>query len=163
MTLDAQMQRLEGLLAQLSTSSDPAAQVASREVVALLLELHRDGLQRLLDVIQNSKGKDVDVGAACMDDPVLSCVLLLHGLHPLPLAMRVHLAVNALPGVVACDLREGVVIVRIELVPPHSPGALVKAVEDALVQAAPDAVGVQLVGPAAAAAAGLVTLGKRAS
>ncbi len=169
--LDAQMQRLEGLLAQLASSSDPAARVASRDVVALLLDLHRDGLKRLLDLLdpaQHGKsGAPIDVGAACRRDPLLTSVLLLHGLHPTPLRERATAAVRTLAGVVAVtvdDTADGAVVsVQIELQPPHSPGAQVTAVEEALMAAVPDAAAVRLTGSAAAAAAGLVTLGKRAS
>lgn len=159
--LDAQMQQLDGLLQEIENSSDARAKNASRAVVALLLDLHKDGLTRLLDVVDGAAD-------ACANDPLLNSLLLLHDLHPTPLLERARSALAKCQGVRAVDVvaNEGglVVVVVVDTVEGVSPGALVSAAEDALVAAVPDAAAVRFTGSAAASAAGLVTLSrKRAS
>jgi len=77
--------RLEGLLAELSSSSDSVLEQRAREVVATVLELHRRGLQRFLELTAGER----TVREALAREPELSALLLLHGLHPVPLAERV--------------------------------------------------------------------------
>jgi len=83
---EQRLARLEGLLAELSGSSDPALEQRAREVVATVLELHRRGLERLLELTTAEN----TVREALAHDPELSALLLLHGLHPIPLAERVE-------------------------------------------------------------------------
>lgn len=150
---DLALQRLEGLLAQLEQSSDARAVTASREVVSLLLQLHRVGLETLLGVD--------GVADRCARDPLLNSLLLLHDLHPTPLLERARAAVRGKAGVGAVSVEDGVVVVVVDNVADKSAGAVVKAVEDALVEAVPDAAAVRFVGSAAASALGLVQLSKK--
>ncbi len=151
---DVELQRLEGLLAQVEAGSDVRAAAAARDVVSLLLQLHRGGLQKLLAVD--------GVPERCARDPLLNSLLLLHDLHPTPLLDRARAAVRGKAGVGAVSVDEfGVVTVVVDNVVGAVAGAVVKVVEDALVEAVPDAAAVRFVGSAAASAAGLVQLSKK--
>jgi hypothetical protein len=82
---EQRLARLEGLLAELSSSSDPVLEQRAREVVATVLELHRRGLERILELTASES----TLREALAREPELSALLLLHGLHPIPLAERV--------------------------------------------------------------------------
>lgn len=86
--------RLEGLLAELSSSNDPMLAQRAREVVATVLELHRRGLERFLELTAGER----TLREALAREPELSALLLLHGLHPIPLAERVASTLAALQG-----------------------------------------------------------------
>jgi hypothetical protein len=137
--------RIEGLLAQLSASSDPLVERATREILATVLELHQRGLARVLEL----SATDAQVREALSRDPRVSAMLLLHGLHPLALDTRVSRTVAGLRERfhdkledITVDARGGAITVRV--VPAASAcsgtrSALRKDVEEALLAAAPDA------------------------
>jgi len=157
--------RIEGLLAQLSLSSDPLVERVTREVLATVLELHQRGLARLLEL----SATDERVAAALASDPRVSAMLLLHGLHPLSVDTRIARAVDGLRvrfqsklADVTLDARGASFAVR--LVPSagacgSTRAALKQDFEQALLAAAPDAesVSVELAEPAPA----LITLRRR--
>jgi hypothetical protein len=137
--------RIEGLLAQLSASTDPLVERATREVLATVLELHQRGLARMLEIT----AADAQVREALSRDPRVSAMLLLHGLHPLALDTRVSRAIDnlrqrfheKLTGVTV-NAHAGAITVRV--VPAASAcsgtrATLRKDFEDALLAAAPDA------------------------
>ena len=150
---EQRMARIETLLAELSHSNDPMLERATREVLSTVLELHRRGLERVLELA----AREDSVREALARDSRVSAMLLLHGLHPVSLGERVKRTVEILrerfPGKVESVEAEvrggGAVVVRI--VPAASAcGSTRKAVhkdfEDALASAVPDAdsVSVQL-------------------
>src|SRR5262245_37351497 len=79
------VRRIEALVETLEQTADPATRAAARELMATLLDLHRAGLARLLEVV----GRAEVVAEACADDELIRTLLLLHGLHPAPLEERV--------------------------------------------------------------------------
>lgn len=82
--------RLEDAIARLEALTDPAARETAREAVAAVVELHGDGLRRLVERLRGA-GTDGDrTLQAVATDEVVASMLLLHGLHPLPLEDRVR-------------------------------------------------------------------------
>ena len=160
---DQRFQRVESLLAELSRATDPLVERVAREVLGTVLELHQRGLERLLELAAQSEG----VRETLAHDPRVSAMLLLHGLHPVPLVERVSRVLDALRERfsskvqnVDLEVRESTaVIVRVT---PMSSAcgstrqSLQKDISLALLSAVPDAesVLVELVEPAPA----LVTL-----
>lgn len=133
----ARLARVEGLLERLERQGDPALRDATRELVGTVLELHARGLKHLLELAPGQA-----VGAAAASDPALSGLLVLHGLHPVPLAERAQAALAELeprlgPAGARC---EGLSIdganVRVRL---HGQAAFESTVREALAAAAPDA------------------------
>jgi len=159
--------RVEGLLAELSAASDPLLESATREVVACVIELHRRGLARLLELVASSE----PILEALAQDASVSAMLLLHGLHPSTIDERVTAALERLQthfhdklSDVTVEVRRGAVSVRV--VPAAGACGSTRAklkqdFEQALLAAAPDAdsVSVELAEPAPA----LVTLRIRRS
>ena len=89
---DERFARVEGLLAQLSQSPDARSAEMTREVLATVLELHRRGLERLLELAV----REDDTRQALTGDARVSAMLLLHGLHPFTLDERVARTLDAL-------------------------------------------------------------------
>src|SRR5580698_10594629 len=84
------VQKIGGLVHELETIADPASRAAVKELVQLLMDLHGTGLERILDIVFQSG----DTGARIIDDlgqdPLVSSLLVLYGLHPDELQTRVE-------------------------------------------------------------------------
>jgi len=86
--------RVEELISQLEQQPDSPIRQQVRELIQELLELHGRGLEKILAKIYDADPQ----GQATIDDlghdPLLSGLLLLHGLHPLDLETRVREALD---------------------------------------------------------------------
>jgi Fe-S cluster biogenesis protein NfuA/nitrite reductase/ring-hydroxylating ferredoxin subunit len=78
--------RAEQLLDQLEQLPDSAARETATEAIAALLDLYGEGFERIVDVI--AERDDGEVADALAADELVSHLLLLHGLHPIPLEDR---------------------------------------------------------------------------
>lgn len=147
----ARLQRLETLLHEVEHWTDPAAQAHLREIVQTILDMHRAGLERMLERL------DEAVLDACAGDGVVAGMLLLHDLHPLDLEARVRLALEEVRpalhrhggDVELLEVRDGVVRLRLEgncHGCPSSSATMRQTVEEAIVGKAPDALAVEVEG-----------------
>ncbi len=165
-----ELERVQELIAALDGLSDPALAAPARELVQLVLDLHGGGLARVLEIVA-----DADNGGALLErlaiDERIKGLLLLHGLHPVSLEIRVHRAVERLRphlAVIGLSVQAAVIEgsgLRLELrCDGHGHGplradALRREIEDAVFEAAPDVAGVTVEGlpvPAAEAARAVV-------
>jgi hypothetical protein len=80
--------RVEALVRALEELPDTAAREAARELTRALLALHAAGLGRVLELAGR------ETAARLADDPAVSGLLLLHGLHPHPADARVARALE---------------------------------------------------------------------
>lgn len=81
--------RVEDLLSQIR-SSDPAVAGRAEEVIGLLVDLYGEALARVVEVVNPE---------ALVDDPLLASLLVLHGLHPDPVDVRIERALDRIrPG-----------------------------------------------------------------
>jgi hypothetical protein len=146
--------RIEKLVAEIETL-DPLAQSRARELLEAVLDLHREGLSRAVELAKGAGLID-----ALARDPAFSALLLLHDLHPLGMEERARAAVDRVRaelGVQGCTValvgvEEGVARVRLERREPgHAAAAeeLRNAVRDAVLAEAPDAVDVRVEGQVA--------------
>ena len=153
-TLDArafqsQLQRLEALLREAEGFADPAAQSCTRQIVQAVLDLHAAGLGRLLGHVESAGATGAAVLDACAHDDVVAGLLLLHGLHPLGVEVRVRQALDQVRpylrshggNVELLGVDDGVA--RLRLVGncdgcPSSAATLAQTVEDAILAKAPD-------------------------
>jgi hypothetical protein len=109
-----------------------------------VLELHRRGLERVLEVA----AREASVREALAADARASAMLLLHGLHPIPLSERISRALSPLreryrSKVESIAFEERGAEIHVHVVPAPSAcqstrGALKKDLEDALIAVAPD-------------------------
>jgi hypothetical protein len=145
------LRAIEATIEDLGRVADPRSLAGARALVAAVLSLHADGLARALEVIR-SRPEGASLVASLAADDVVASLLLLHGLHPVPLAERVRASLaKVVPIGWALDLtelEEGHVRVAARRV--VGAARAVKAaqvrvlVEEALEEAAPDAEGVEV-------------------
>jgi Fe-S cluster biogenesis protein NfuA len=160
--------RVEALLGELEGGPGAVARESALELVSALLDLYGEGLRRLVRVVAE---RDVDgaVAAEVADDELVSHLLLLHGLHPVPLSERVRGALAEVRpyleshggDVELLEVDEGVV--RLALSGscdgcPSSAVTLKLAIEDAIHKAAPDVERIEADGAAAPAAPTLLQI-----
>jgi Fe-S cluster biogenesis protein NfuA len=168
----AKVERIGELVAELENIADAEARAGAKALVQLLLDLHAVGLERTLEVI----AANLETGQQIIDDlgrdPFVSSLLILYGIHPLDLDSRILQAVERVQPQVRkgggeLDLVSsdgGVVRLRVRLA-GHGCGStgktLKKIIEDALYEAAPDMVVLQVEGlEESAGSSGFVPLGK---
>ena len=149
-------ERVEALLAELGSQAGPQVAATAEELVSCLVELYGAGLAEIITII----GEDAEAGPRLMakltGDPLVESLLLLHDLHPLPVADRVRRAIEAvMPQLGAHAGRvdfegvddQGVIHLSLER-GGHgcgsSSGAVQAAVEQAVADAAPETAGVDI-------------------
>jgi len=149
-------ERVEALLAELGSQAGPQVAATAEELVSCLVELYGAGLAEIITII----GEDAEAGPRLMakltGDPLVESLLLLHDLHPLPVADRVRRAIEAvMPQLGAHAGRvdfegvddQGVIHLSLER-GGHgcgsSSGAVQEAIEQAVAAAAPEAAGVDI-------------------
>jgi Fe-S cluster biogenesis protein NfuA len=138
--MQQEVQRIEALLDDVERLGDPAARATATELVQALLDMYGEGLRRIAD--------RVDMRELAGDELVCH-LLLLHGLHPVPVQERVVGALDEMRpyldahggDVRLLGVEDGVV--RLQLQGscsgcPSSAVTLKHAVEDAIHKAAPD-------------------------
>lgn len=151
--LERRLQRMDSLVSELEALPDERARRSAVEAFRALLELHGESLARLLELA------GPEVAARLAGDPVVGGLLLLHGLHPVPFEERVRRALDGVRpylgshggGVRVLGLRDGVVRLRLEGSCdgcPSSTATIRYAIEQAVMEAAPDAAGIEVDGAA---------------
>ena len=87
--------RVEELLGEIR-AADPGVARKAEEVVGLLVDLYGEALGRVVDLGEAIGGELVD---QVVDDPLLASLLLLHGLHPDAIDVRIERALDRIrPG-----------------------------------------------------------------
>lgn len=147
--------RIEELINALSAAADSAVAAQARELVQALLELHGATLERALEIVHENDPTLVDKLA---DDPLVSNLLILHGLHPLDLEARVRGALEKVKprlGLHGGSVEvigvtpEGGIKLRLEgncNGCPSSRITLKSSIEEAIYAAAPDVTGLEVEG-----------------
>ncbi len=94
------MRKLGTLVGELDQMPGGGSKVATRELVQLLMEVHRTGLERIMELVFDG-GKE-QAGTAAINklgqDPIVRNLLLLYSLHPDDLETRVRQALEAVRG-----------------------------------------------------------------
>jgi hypothetical protein len=86
------MRQIEELIEAIQEHAHPVVRASAAELVRALLDVHRAGLETILDRI----GRLGEPGLlnGLVDDDLVSRLLLLHGLHPVDLETRVRQALE---------------------------------------------------------------------
>lgn len=153
----AQQRRIEELIAALETLDDPPARESAQELLQVVLDLHTNGLARLLDIVSSAGAMDDAMLEAFGRDASVAALLLLHGLHPQDLPTRVSRAVEKMRPLLGVqgiqiellDAAEEAVRVKVagRLQGKHnSVGELRQEIELAIFEAAPEAMRVDIAG-----------------
>jgi Fe-S cluster biogenesis protein NfuA len=145
-TASERIARVESLLGELEALPNGARETAN-EAMRALLDLYGDGLGRIVDVL--AEHDDGTLAKALAEDELAAHLLLLHGLHPVPVEERVRGALDSvLPyleshggNVQLLGVHDDVVQLRLEgscSGCPSSTMTLKLAIEDAIFKAAPE-------------------------
>ena len=149
-------ERVEALLAELGSQAGPQVAATAEELVSCLVELYGAGLAEIVKIL----GEDAEAGPRLMarltGDPLVESLLLLHDLHPLPVADRVRRAIEAVMPQLGAHAGQvdfagvddqGVIHLSLER-GGHgcgsSSGAVQETIEQAVAAAAPEAAGVDI-------------------
>ncbi len=156
------VERVETLLEQVENLPDPDARDVATELVQALLDLYGEAFARLVE--------RADAPEKLTGDELVSHLLLLHGIHPVPLEVRVRGALDEVRPYLAShggnvelvSVTDGVVLLRMEgscSGCPSSTMTLKLAIEDAIHKAAPDVLGIEAEdAPAVGPSPGLIEL-----
>jgi len=153
--------RVEALLEQVEALPDPETRDIATELVQALLDLYGEAFARMVDQAREP--------GALADDELVSHLLMLHGIHPVPLEARVRAALDEVRPYLAShggnvelvSVEDGVVLLRMEgscSGCPSSTMTLKLAIEDAIQKAAPDVLSIEAQDAAPAASPGLIQL-----
>jgi Fe-S cluster biogenesis protein NfuA/nitrite reductase/ring-hydroxylating ferredoxin subunit len=156
---DGLIERVQELQEALDAATDSPLRELADELVAALVQMYGAGLERILATVRDAGGEGERIAAALAGDPLVAALLLIHDLHPVPLADRVQAALDSVRpymeshggNVELLSLEDG--IARIHLRGSCSDCSassvtLELAIKQALEEAAPDLEGLEVEGMA---------------
>jgi Fe-S cluster biogenesis protein NfuA len=151
------VERVQDLLGSLDEIADPQAQARVGELVGAVLELYGAGLDRILGILADAGDAGLPIRDALLDDGIVSSLLLIHGLYPVPLEERVVEALDSVRPFLAShggnveliSVEDGVA--RLQLQGscngcPSSAATLEHALREAIDAAAPDLLSLEVLG-----------------
>jgi Fe-S cluster biogenesis protein NfuA len=160
-----QMRQLEGLLRDVEAIADPLARAKTGQVIQDLLAFHGAGLGRIIAHLAAAGAAGRAIVEDLAGDEVVASLLLLYGLHPQDLETRVRAALAGVRPYAAghggnVELLEITAegVVRLEMQGschgcPSSAATLKGVIEQAILEKAPDAGGIEVEGMAEPAGA----------
>ncbi|MGA3185623.1 MAG: hypothetical protein ABSF22_00805 [Bryobacteraceae bacterium] len=136
------LESMESLIREIEATGDPNVRTAARELMQLVMELHGNGLERILEIVRAESNLSTLEGM-CRDE-LVSSLLVLYNIHPLSLETRVHQAIETAnrkmrsrdATVELLGIDDGAVRLNLKA-NGHGP-ALKEVVEAAIYQTAPD-------------------------
>jgi len=159
-TPEALVARVQELQERLDAVGDAYVRELAEELVSAVVQMYGDGLARIVDTLLGDNGEEGErIARTLPDDPLVAMLLLIHDLHPVPLAQRVQEALEKVRpymeshggNVELLSLEDG--IARIHLRGSCSDCSassvtLELAIKQALEEAAPDLEGLEVEGVA---------------
>lgn len=169
------MQKVEELIRKIESLSDPEARAAAVELMQSLMDFHGAGLDRLMEIVSEAGEAGYRIFDEFARDEMVGNLLLLYGLHPLPLETRVMQALDKVRpyldshggNVELLGVEGGTVRLKLQgscKTCPSSSLTLKLAIEEAIYQAAPDVAAIEAEGveeQPPAAPNGFVQIGRR--
>jgi Fe-S cluster biogenesis protein NfuA len=151
------VERVQELLGSLDEIADPVAQSRVQELIGTVLELYGAGLERILGILEDAGDPALPIRAAMLDDGIVASLLLIHGLYPISLEERVMQALDSMRPFLASHggnvelvgVEEGVARLRLQGSCngcPSSAATLENALKEAIEEAAPDLLGLEVEG-----------------
>jgi len=168
------MEQVEGLIRKIEDLPDAEARTTALALVQALMEFHGAGLERLMEIVAASGNSGYAIFDKFAADDLVGSLLLLYGLHPLPIETRVTNALEKVRpyldshggNVELVGIIDGVIRLRMQgscKSCPSSAMTLKLAIEEAIYAAAPDVLAIEAEGVAdQPSATGLVQIGKPA-
>jgi hypothetical protein len=163
------MRQLGTLVGELDQVPGGGSKVAARELVQLLMEVHRTGLERIMELVFESGREGGAITDRFGQDPIVRNLLLLYSLHPDDLETRVVRALDTVRArlrkfdsrVELVSLHEGAVQLRLHT-SGHVRGSTIKdlrsIVEGGIYDLAPDLTSLTILAPEEESSSGFVPL-----
>jgi len=86
------VQRVQELQSALDGASDPATRELAEELVASVVQMYGAGLEQIVSRLMAAGPEGERIAVSLTDDALVATLLLIHDLHPVPLADRVQAA-----------------------------------------------------------------------
>jgi Fe-S cluster biogenesis protein NfuA len=152
--------RLQELIDQIQNQPNPASRALLQDCLQSLLAFYGEGLSRIVEHLQGADGQGRPVLERMLQDPAISGLLLIHGLHPVPLETRFHAALEKVRpymqshggNIELLSLENDVARVRLQGTCKSCPSSTITlelAVRQAVEEACPDLLGFEVEGSAA--------------
>jgi Fe-S cluster biogenesis protein NfuA/nitrite reductase/ring-hydroxylating ferredoxin subunit len=160
MDIEQLVERVQDLQAQLESSSYSATRELAEELVSAVVQMYGAGLERMVEMLFESGSEGERVAASFAGDPLVSTLLLIHDLHPVPLEQRVQQALDSVRpymeshggNVELLSLEKGVARIHLQGSCSDCSASSVTlelAIKQALEEAAPDLEGLEVEGVSA--------------
>jgi Fe-S cluster biogenesis protein NfuA len=171
--LGKSIEQIEELVQRIEDLPDPHARTSALALVQALMDFHGEALDRLMEIVASQGEAGYSIFNKFSADELVSNLLLLYSLHPLPLEERVIEALDKVRpyldshggNVELLSVGDGVVRLRLQGTCrgcPSSAETLKHAIESAILAAAPDVVSVEEEGALTETPGGLVQIGAAA-
>jgi Fe-S cluster biogenesis protein NfuA/nitrite reductase/ring-hydroxylating ferredoxin subunit len=146
---EAILAHVQELQERLESAGDPVARALPEELTAALVQMYGIGLERIVDGLRGAGEEGTRLAVRLAEDPLVATLLLIHDLHPVPLAERVQGALDSVRpymeshggDVELLSLHDGVAAIRLQGSCSDcsaSSATLELAIKQALEEAAPD-------------------------
>ena len=163
----AHTRRVEKLVQRVTELPDENARASALELLRSVMDFHGATLSRMVELLSESETHRASLSKLATD-PLICGLLVLYGIHPLPLEQRVAQAIEKLRvqlqkqggGVELLAIGDEGIRVKVQTSAPGlaaSPEKVRRAVEQAILEAAPE---VSQVGIEGMAPSGFVPLGQ---
>jgi Fe-S cluster biogenesis protein NfuA/nitrite reductase/ring-hydroxylating ferredoxin subunit len=154
------VRRVQELQEALDCATDSATRELAEELVSCVVGMYGAGLERILAALHGAGDPGERIAAALTDDELVATLLLIHDLHPVPLADRVQGALDSVRpymeshggNVELLSLENGVARIHLRGSCSDCSASSVTlelAIKQALEEAAPDLAGLEVEGVAA--------------
>jgi hypothetical protein len=142
------LESIEDLINKIGSAADPHLRKTANDLLALVMELHGTGIERILDIICESGAAGQELIDRIGADDLAGSLLVLHGLHPLDMEARIRQALLKVHGgeVRELSVAGGAVVVKLQLTAAGSGRNFRAAVEQAIYNAAPDIASLRIEG-----------------
>jgi Fe-S cluster biogenesis protein NfuA/nitrite reductase/ring-hydroxylating ferredoxin subunit len=162
------IQRIQDLQERLEASGDAATREVADQLVSAVVQMYGAGLERIVELLAGAATDGRRLADALSEDELVSTLLLIHDLHPVPLEDRVQAALDSVRpymeshggNVELLSVQDGVATIHLRGSCSDCSASAVTlelAIKQALEEAAPDLEGLEVLGvaPQTAGAPGL--------
>jgi Fe-S cluster biogenesis protein NfuA len=151
------MERVESLVHDLEQLPDASARQSAQDIIRTVIELHGLALGRILETLAHAGAPGRALIDSLAQDELVASVLLLHGIHPADLETRVRQAIDSVRPLLRSHggnvelLAISGGVVRLRMLGncdgcPSSALTLKSAIEQAIIDKAPDVTGIEVDG-----------------
>jgi Fe-S cluster biogenesis protein NfuA/nitrite reductase/ring-hydroxylating ferredoxin subunit len=159
------VQRIQDLQERLQATGDAATREVADQLVSAVVQMYGAGLERIVDLLGGAGPDGRRIAEALSEDELVSTLLLIHDLHPVPLEDRVQAALDSVRpymeshggNVELLSLRDGIATIHLRGSCSDCAASTVTlelAIKQALEEAAPDLEGLEVLGVAPQTAGG---------